>query len=121
LKPAGFVSPHDVAVLKILLNAEPFEADANYVPPKGTLAAHSLLGDLYLPLEGLVDLGAEKTRLNKELEKIKAEIATVEQKLTNPAFTGKVPPAVLQEHQKRLVDWQEKKARVETAMKALEG
>ena len=28
---------------------------------------HSLLGELYLPLEGLVDVAAEKTRLTKEL------------------------------------------------------
>ena len=50
---------------------------------------------MFLPLEGLVDAPAEKARLGKEVEKIKAEIGKVEQKLANPNFTQKVPPAVL--------------------------
>ncbi|MDB6021934.1 MAG: valS, partial [Pedosphaera sp.] len=36
LKPSGHIPPHDVAVLKILLNAETLEVDPNYVPKKGT-------------------------------------------------------------------------------------
>ncbi|MDB6023424.1 MAG: valyl-tRNA synthetase [Pedosphaera sp.] len=121
LKPAGHIPPHDVGVLKILLNAETLEVDANYVPKKGTPTVHSDLGDLYLPLEGLIDVAAEKARLTKELEKIDAEIAKVEQKLGNPAFTQKVPVEVLREHEKRLADWQAKKQHVLAALAALEG
>jgi valyl-tRNA synthetase len=121
LKPAGHIVPHDVAVLKILLNAETLEVDANFALKKGTPAAHSDMGDLYLPTEGLIDVEAEKARLKKELEKIDAEIAKVEQKLANPAFTQKVPPAVLLEHQKRLTEWQAKKQHVLAALAALEG
>ena len=109
LKPSAQVTPHDAAVLKILLNADPLEIDAGYAPKKGTPAIHAALGDLYMPLEGLIDVTAEKARLNKELEKISAEILKVEQKLGNPAFTEKVPVSVLQEHEKRLIDWQAKK------------
>jgi valyl-tRNA synthetase len=121
LKPAGPVSAHDSAVLKILLNAETFDLDPNYQPPKGTPAVQSVLGELFLPKEGVVDLAAEKARLTKELEKINAEIAKVEAKLSNPAFTEKVPPAVLQEHQQRLADWLAKKERVQAALDGLEG
>jgi valyl-tRNA synthetase len=121
LKPVGHIVPHDVAVLKILLNAETLEVDVNYAPKKGTPAAHSDMGDLYLPTEGLIDVEAEKARLKKELEKVDAEIAKVEQKLANPAFTQKVPPAVLLEHQKRLTEWQAKKRHVLAALAALEG
>ncbi|HWY74215.1 MAG TPA: valine--tRNA ligase [Verrucomicrobiae bacterium] len=121
LKPALDLSPNDVAVLQILLNAEPLDVDPNYEPKKGTPTAHSDLGDLYLPLEGVVDLEAEKARLRKKLEGINAEIAKVQQKLSNPAFTQKVPPAVLKDHQQRLADWQAEKQRVESALRALEG
>jgi valyl-tRNA synthetase len=61
------------------------------------------LGDLFLPLEGLIDMEAEKARLKKELEKIEAEAAKVEQKLANPNFTQKVPRSVLEEHRQRLL------------------
>jgi len=73
-----------------------------------------------LPLEGLVDIPAEKARLKKEKEKIDAEILKVEQKLGNPAFTQKVPAEVLREHEKRLVDWQAKKQHIQSALDALE-
>ena len=121
LKPAGHVTEHDAAVLKILLNAETLEIDANYSPKKGTAAVRAQYGDLYLPLEGLVDVAAEKARLNKELEKIEAEIQKVAQKLGNPAFTQKVPVEVRREHEQRHADWQAKKQHVLAALAALEG
>ena len=120
LKPANDIPPHDVAVLKILLNAEALEVDRNYTPKKGTLAAHAEFGNLYLPMEGLVDVAAEKARQTKEMEKIDAEIAKVEQKLANPAFTQKVPVEVLREHEKRLAEWQSKRQHVQAALNALE-
>lgn len=120
-KPVNPARPHDAEVIKILLNAEALEIVEDYQPKKGTPTAHTPLGELFLPLEGLVDVEAEKARLKKELEKVMAEIAKVEQKLANPAFVQKVPPQVLQEHQQRLADWQAKKQKLEEALKDLEG
>ena len=120
LKPATEISSADAAVLRILLNAEPLEINPDYLPKKGTPAVHSDLWNLYLPLEGLIDETAEKARLTRELEKIQAEIVKVEQKLSNPAFTQKVPAEVLREHEKRLADWQLKARQVSVALTALE-
>jgi valyl-tRNA synthetase len=78
------------------------------------------LGDLYLPLEGLIDVDAEKARLRKEIEKAAAEIVKAEQKLNNPQFVQKVPPAVLAEHQKRLAEWQAKRDHLAASLAALE-
>ncbi|MEJ0090869.1 MAG: valine--tRNA ligase [Limisphaerales bacterium] len=122
LKPVNFLPPHDVEVIRLLLNAETVEVNENFVPPKGTLAARGELGELFLPLEGLrsaEELAAEKARLTKELEKDEAEIAKVEAKLANPNFTQKVPPQVLLEHQQRLVEWQVKRDQVKAALDAL--
>jgi valyl-tRNA synthetase len=119
LKPAGALAAHDAEVLKLLLNAEAFETDANYQPGKNTVTARTGLGDLFLPLEGLIDKAAETARLKKELEKIEAETTKVEQKLANPNFTQKVPPNVLAEHRHRLAEWQSKREHVKTALAAL--
>jgi valyl-tRNA synthetase len=118
LKPAGHLTAHDAEVLKILLNAGSLELNAPAA--KGTPMAANALGELYLPLEGHVDVAAEKARLTKEAEKIQAEIGKVEQKLANPNFTQKVPPQVLLEHQQRLADWQNKLAQVQNALAALQ-
>ncbi len=122
LKPVNFLPPHDIEVIRLLLNAEAVEVNENYSPAKGTLTARTELGELYLPLEGLrspEELAAEKARLTKEVEKYEAEIAKVEQKLANPNFTQKVPPAVLQEHSQRLAEWQAKRDSVKAALDAL--
>ena len=119
-KPAGPVTANDIEVMKLLLNAEAVEVNANYQPAKGALAVRAGLGELYLPTEGLIDVEAEKARLKKELEKVDAEILKVEQKLANPAFTQKVPPAVLLEHQKRLADWQANRQRLLDGLAGLE-
>jgi valyl-tRNA synthetase len=120
-KPAQPLTPHDVEVIRLLLNAESLEVNADFQPPKGTPAVKSELGELFLPLEGLIDVAAEKIRLTKEVEKIQSEIVKVEQKLANPNFTQKVPPAVLAEHEQRLLDWRAKLAHAQAALDALHG
>jgi valyl-tRNA synthetase len=122
LKPVNFIPPHDVEVIRLLLNAEAVDVNETYQPAKGTLTARTELGELYLPLEGLrspEELAAEKARVTKELEKIEAEISKVEQKLANPNFTQKVPPQVLVEHEQRLAEWQVKRASVKAAVESL--
>jgi len=119
LRPSQALAPHDVEVLKLLLNAEALETVDEYEPPKGTPTVRTDLGDLYLPLTGLVDVEAERARLTREIEKAKGEILKVEQKLNNPQFVQKVPPKVLSEHQQRLVEWQAKRDHLQASLDAL--
>jgi valyl-tRNA synthetase len=119
LKPIGIIAPEDVEVIRILLNAEKLEINAAYVPVKGVPVAHSTLGELYMPLAGLVDEGAERERLRRELEKVEAEITKGEQRLNNPAFTEKAPPQVLQEHRQRLADWIGKRDQIRASLERL--
>jgi len=118
-KPAGQITDHDLAAVKQLLNAEALEVKNDYEPRKGTPTTHSPLGDLFLPLEGLIDVEAEKARLTKEIQKDQAEIEKVRQKLANPAFVQKVPPAVLEDHKKRQIAWEEKLKQHQAALEAL--
>lgn len=121
LKPSEALAPHDLEVLKLLLNAESLESVQDFEPPKGTPTVRTDLGDLYLPLTGLVDVEAERTRLAKEIDKAEGEITKVEQKLNNPQFVQKVPPHVLAEHQQRLVEWQAKRDHLQASLDALQG
>ncbi|MBI5387044.1 MAG: class I tRNA ligase family protein [Verrucomicrobia bacterium] len=119
LKPAGDLPAYEAEVIKNLLNAEVVELNPAYAAPKGTPSALSPLGELFLPLEGLVDVAAEKARLTKELAKITTEIEKVAQKLNNPGFVAKVPPHVLEEHKSRLAEWQGKQKHAQSALDAL--
>ncbi|MDR0183607.1 valine--tRNA ligase [Lysobacter arvi] len=70
-------------------------------------AATALVGELklFVPLEGLVDLGAERARLDKELKRVDGEIAKCHNKLASETFVANAPPAVVEQERKRLADW----------------
>ena len=117
VRPAGTLSPSDVEVLKMLLNAEALEVvDAAWTSERGTPVAVNALGELFLPLAGLIDFEAERARLTKELERVKIEVTKVQEKLANPAFAAKVPVKVLEEHQARLQEWQVKEAQIAASL-----
>ncbi|MCX6886390.1 MAG: valine--tRNA ligase [Verrucomicrobia bacterium] len=119
LKPALPLSAEDTEVMRLLLNAETLEVNPDYASAKGTPVVHSPLGELYMPLTGLVDESAERDRLKREMEKIEVEITKGEQRLNNPAFTEKAPPQVLQEHRQRLSDWIAKRDQIRAAQERL--
>jgi valyl-tRNA synthetase len=108
LKPAGQLAPEEAEVLRLLLNAEPLDVLDNYAAPKGTPTVLTPLGELYLPLEGLIDVEAERARLAKEIAKVEAELVKVRTKLADENFTAKVPAKVLDEHKQRETNWAEK-------------
>jgi len=56
---------------------------------------------LYLPLAELVDLAAERARLEKELKKAEGGLAGVEAKLANEKFISKAPEAVIASERER--------------------
>ncbi|HAU79191.1 MAG TPA: valine--tRNA ligase [Stenotrophomonas sp.] len=89
--------------LSFLLKLERIEwlASGSDTPP----AAAAIVGDLTLlvPLEGLVDLGAERARLDKEIARVESEKEKSETKLAK--FTDKVPAAVVEQERVRLVEW----------------
>ncbi len=66
-------------------------------------AAQAVLGEatIILPLEGLIDLDAERKRLAGALAKAQAELAKVSAKLANEDFTSRAPEAILEEHRER--------------------
>jgi valyl-tRNA synthetase len=52
--------------------------------------------EVFLPLAGLIDLEAERSRLSKELEQAEADIVRRLAKLDNPGFVDKAPANVVQ-------------------------
>ena len=84
--------------------------------PKGALQT-IVDGVTYaIPLDGLIDLGAERARLNKEIEKAAAEIAKIDKKLGNPNFTEKAPPAVVEEQHKRKAAFNDELSKLQEAL-----
>ncbi len=75
---------------------------------------------IVLPLEGLIDLDAERTRLKRDLAKARSEAAKVSNKLDNADFVARAKPDVVEENRDRLVHFQAEAARLEAALNRLE-
>jgi valyl-tRNA synthetase len=90
---------------------------------QGTPAAKLLAGgaELYLPLEGLLDLEEERARLDRELATLGAERARAEAKLANPAFLEKAPAPVVAKARERLAEVDEALAKVRAQQTELAG
>jgi valyl-tRNA synthetase len=70
-------------------------------------AAAAVVGSMrvLIPLAGLIDLGAEKTRLAKEIARIESEIKKCENKLGNANFVANAPAEVVAQERQRIADW----------------
>lgn len=60
--------------------------------------------ELLIPMAGLIDVGAEMARIDKQLEKLAQEIARIEGKLSNQGFVAKAPAAVIDKERAKMAD-----------------
>jgi valyl-tRNA synthetase len=107
---------HESAVLRLARAETVALADA---APSGS--AQIIVGEatVCLPLAGVIDLGAEKARLDKEAGKLESEIQKVEKKLSNPKFVEKAPQEVVDGERDKIADAREKLDKIEIARQRL--
>jgi valyl-tRNA synthetase len=72
-----------------------------------------------LPLKGVIDLSAEKARLDKELAKADADIKRVDAKLTNEKFVANAPEEIVEEEKEKREAAVARKARIVEALERL--
>ncbi len=120
LKAAQTQDEDTLQRLALLIGARSVEQNEDYVAEKGTPTALSELGELFMPLEGLVDLEAENKRLKKELEKILSEMAKSQAKLDNPGFADRAPAAIVAQERARLQEWTAKQQQLLAMLSALQ-
>ncbi len=80
--------------------------EALQVKPEGNVALVAGPVEIYVPLTGMVDLGEERKRLEKELADTEAQITRLE-KLLGSDFASKAPAAVVQKERERLEGFKE--------------
>jgi valyl-tRNA synthetase len=87
--------------------------------PKGAITLPVEGGAFALPLEGVIDVAAEKTRLSKALEKLGKEIGGLKGRLNNPNFVASAPEEVVDEARANLEAREEEAAKIGAALKRL--
>ncbi|KAB2857803.1 MAG: class I tRNA ligase family protein, partial [Bauldia sp.] len=115
-RTAARLQAHDVAIRRL---ARVEAIHLAHAPLKG--AVQIVVGEatLSMPLAGIVDLDAERTRLEKELDRIAKDVAKVDAKLNNPQFMAKAPEDVVEEQRERRQEAEGLRARIEGALARL--
>ncbi len=107
----------DEASFKALVNAGDLKFVPGYQPEGPSGVAVSTAATAYIPLAGIVDLDAEKKRLEKQEAELAKYVGVVEKKLSNEKFVSKAPADVVAQERAKLAEAQEKLARVREQMK----
>jgi valyl-tRNA synthetase len=109
----------ETKILALLAGAGEIVLEDSYEAPKGTPASIAPVGEVYMPLEGLIDVEAERIRLTKEIERTELEVRKAEGKLGNASFVDRAPPEVVEQEKERLADWRTKLAQLGEMLAAL--
>jgi valyl-tRNA synthetase len=91
------------------------EIDAGLVAARGVVRGL----ELAIPLEGLLDLQAERTRLSKELAKLDTEVTARNRKLNNESFLGRAPAEIVEKERALQKELLERKRRIEATLASL--
>jgi valyl-tRNA synthetase len=89
-------------------------------PPGSASAVVPGIGEIFLPLAGLVDIERERERIAAELEKTRLEIARVERLLSNQGFVSKAPAEVVNRERDKLEEHGQRYTKLEERLKSLQ-
>ncbi|HDH06343.1 MAG TPA: valine--tRNA ligase [Nitrospirae bacterium] len=110
----------NITYVKKLAKAKDIEIGGHIRSPKKAATAIKPAMEIFVPLEGLIDIDAEINRLNKELSKTEKEIMFVKKKLANEDFISKAPKAVVEENKVRHNDYIEKLQGIRNSIEKLQ-
>ncbi|MDZ5783723.1 valine--tRNA ligase [Marinococcus luteus] len=101
-------------------NPETLTIDAVLEAPEKSIS-HVLSGaEIFLPLEGLINVDEEIERLQREKEKLDKEVERVTKKLNNEGFVSKAPAHVVEEEKEKQKDYEQKREKVTARMEELQ-
>ncbi len=107
---------HEETIARLARLDEISFADA---PPKGSALIVTGETTAAIPLEGVIDMAAEKVRLAREVEDTKELLAKEKAKLDNPQFIAKAKPDAVETARERVDEFEGKIARLSGALKRL--
>ncbi|MBI5847831.1 MAG: valine--tRNA ligase [Nitrospirae bacterium] len=90
--------------LKKLSRADIQKIGADVEKPKGSSVAVRTHVEVYVPLEGLLDLDIEIERIKKEMEKLQETAAFLGKKLNNEDFVGRAPKEIVAKEREKYDD-----------------
>jgi valyl-tRNA synthetase len=97
---------HQMKYVSSLARVENLESSPNMIKPKASASAVTKGAEIYVPLEGLIDLDLERQRLEKEINRLQGMLTGVSKKLSNEKFVNNAPKEVVEREKAKQADWQ---------------
>ena len=124
--PLSFIAPDTATTARIdryreilMMLARGSEVSVAETAPEGAVTLVAGGATAALTLAGLVDIAAERARLNKEIAAFDSDIGHFGKKLNNPNFVSRAAPEVVQEQRDKLAEAEAGKARLQEALERL--
>ncbi|RXF74573.1 valine--tRNA ligase [Hansschlegelia zhihuaiae] len=88
-------------------------------PPRGAIQLIVRGQVVAVPLEGVVDIAAERERLSRERDKTVGEIRRIDGKLSNESFVARAPEEVVEGEREKRAAYESRLAKVDAALRQL--
>ena len=101
------VKDYQIEYIKKLAKVEDIKVDSNIQKPKASVSAVLSNCEIFIPLEGLIDLEVERQKIQKEITRLEGSLVGIEKKLSNEKFVANAAPEVVEKERAKQKDWQE--------------
>ncbi len=105
--------------IKALVKAEEIVAGPDVTKPGASASSVVTDCEIYIPLEGLIDLDVEKARVEKEIARLEGVLKGVEKKLSNEKFVNNAPAEVVEREKAKQHDWTSSLEKLKVILKDL--
>ena len=110
----------NMIAIQRLARAETISVVTEYTPEKYDSVETFSEGEIYLPLEGMLDIEKEVIRLKSEKSKLLSVSIGTEKKLSNQGFLNNAPEDVVQKEKDKLSEIREKIATIDASLARFE-
>ncbi|MDD4924013.1 MAG: valine--tRNA ligase [Dehalococcoidales bacterium] len=109
------------SAIRMLAKAAPsILRNREVAPPENSLVIVLKGVEVIIPMQSMVDIEAEKKRIQKEIEQFQSEVKRLEGRLKDEAFLSKAPPQVVEKERANLAAKQEKLEKLKEHLAHLE-
>ncbi|HNX28245.1 MAG TPA: valine--tRNA ligase [Syntrophomonadaceae bacterium] len=109
------------AYIKQMANVSEFTAARQFDRVKQAVSAITAIAEIYIPLEGIIDVEKELIRLNKDLQNTVKDIEKSEAKLNNEQFLLRAPQEVIEKEKAKVQEGNIKKEGIVKRLQILQG
>lgn len=118
LKSSSITSSQE-RYIKTLVRIDQLTVDENLDKPKACASAVVKGCDIFIPLEGLIDISVERSRIEKEIARLLSSFDGVRKKLSNEGFVAKAPAEVIEREKIKLADWEKALVKLQSILEDL--